>query len=126
MREDAERYYAGSRGIATLVLGVLLPPAAWMLHVSVSFLVATSLCESGGSLWPLHLVTVPAAAIALAGGYLAWRNWHDTGEDTNRDEPGTLARSKFLALAGLASSAFFTLAIIIAELSTLLLASCAH
>ena len=126
MREDAERYYAGHRGIATLILGVLLPPVAWLLHVSLSYFVATALCDSGGPMWPLHLVTIPAAAIALSGGYLAWRNWHDTGEDTNRDEPGTLARSKFLALAGLASSAFFTLAIILAELSTVLLASCTH
>lgn len=126
MREDAERYYAGHRGIATLIAGLLLPPAAWMVHLSGSFVVASALCERGGPMWPLHLVTVPTAAIALTGGYLAWRNWHDTGEDTNPDEGGTLARSKFLALAGLASGAFFTFAIIIAEVSTVLLASCTH
>lgn len=126
MREDAERYYAGNRGIATLIFGFVLPPAAWMLHVSVSFTVATALCEDGaaGALWVLHLLTVGALAICGFGGFLAWRNWHATGMDTNPDEGGTLARSKFLAIAGLAGSAFFTLAIITAEAANLMLGPC--
>lgn len=125
MREDAERYYAGHRGIATLWLGFLLPPAAWLLHVSVSFGVATALCGSG-SQWVLHLLTVAALAVSLAGGWIAWRNWRATGEDTNPDEGGTLARSKFLALAGLASSAFFSLAIGTAELAGWMVGPCVH
>lgn len=125
MREDAERYYAGHRGIATLFLGLLLPPVAWMLHVTLSFTVATALCDQGGGgLWVLHLLTLAALAISLAAGFLAWRNWHATGEDTNPDEGGTLARSKFLAIAGLASSAFFTLAILTAEGANLMLGPC--
>jgi hypothetical protein len=123
MREDAERYYAGGRGIATLWLGLLLPPAAWLLHLSASFTVATALCGSS-SLWFLHVLTVAALAVSIGGGLLAWRNWHATGEDTNPDEGGTLARSKFLALAGLASSTFFTLAILVAEVANLMLGQC--
>ena len=123
MREDAERYYAGHRGIATLWLGFLLPPAAWLLHVSVSFSVATALCGAGNQ-WVLPLLTVAALAASMAGGWLAWRNWHATGEDTNPDEGGTLARSKFLALAGLASSAFFSLAIGVAQLASWMVGPC--
>lgn len=125
MREDAERYYAGHRGIATLVLGTLLPPLAWMLHLSVSFTVATALCGSSIQ-WVLHLLTAGALAISLGGGLLAVRNWHATGEDTNPDEGGTLARSKFLALAGMASFAFFTLAILAAAVANLMVGSCVH
>lgn len=126
MREDAERYYAGKRGIATLISGFVLPPAAWLLHLSVSFTVATALCEKGAAddLWVLHLLTLGALGISGMGGYLAWRNWQATGTDTSPDEGGTLARSKFLAIAGLASSAFFTLAIIAAEGASLMLGPC--
>lgn len=126
MREDAERYYAGNRGIATLIFGFLLPPAAWLLHLSISFAVATALCHNGsaGGLWVLHLLTLGALGVSGTAGYLAWRNWHATGADTNPDEGGTLARSKFLAIAGLASSAFFTLAILTAEGASLMLGPC--
>lgn len=126
MREDAERYYAGHRGIATLWLGFLLPPAAWLLHLGVSFSVATALCGSRSGVWILNLLTVAALGVSIAGGWLAWRNWHATGEDTNPDEGGTLARSKFLALAGLASSAFFSLAIGTAQLASWMVGPCVH
>lgn len=125
MREDAERYYAGHRGIATLVLGTLLPPVAWMLHLSVSFTVATALCDVSIQ-WVLHLLTAGTLAVSLTGGWLALRNWHATGDDTNPDEGGTLARSKFLALAGMASCAFFTLAILAAAAANIMVGPCVH
>ena len=123
MRADAERYYAGNRGIATLILGFILPPAAWLLHVGASFALADYVCGSGAD-WLPHIVTLAALAIALTGGFLAWRNWHDTGEDTNPDQGGTLARSKFLAIAGLAAAAFFSLAILAAEYPNWVLDPC--
>lgn len=123
MRQDAERYYATDRGIATLLLGLLLPPAAWLVHVEATFVLSTRVCASGHE-WTLHLTTLLALAVALTGGWLAWRNWRATGSAESPDRAGTLARSNFLAVAGLASAAFFTVAILAAELTTFFISPC--
>jgi hypothetical protein len=125
MRADAERYYAGNAGIATLYLGVFLPPAAWFLHLVASFTLAAQLC-SGRHEWVLHAVGVAALLVVVAGGLLAWRNWKGTGRRLNEDRGGTIARSNFLAVAGLASTAFFGLVILASEVPNWFLPPCLY
>jgi hypothetical protein len=123
MRADAERYYASHTGIATLIVALLVPPAIWLVHLTASFAASASLCAAGRGVW-LHVFSVVAIALSVGAGAFALRNWHDTGDDTNPDEAGTIARSKFLAIAGLASSVFFTLALIAAEVPNWMLGPC--
>jgi hypothetical protein len=125
MRADAERYYASHTGIATLFVALLLPPWIWLVHLTASFAASEALCAAGRGGW-LHVFSLVAIGLSLGAGAFALRNWHDTGDDSNPDEGGTLARSKFLAIAGLASSAFFTLALIAAEIPNLMLGPCDH
>ena len=125
MRADAERYYAGNTGIATLYLGVFLAPAAWFFHLVASFTLATQLCD-GRHEWLLHAVGFAAIVMAAAGGVLAWRNWKGTGSKLNEDRGGTLARSNFLAVAGLASTAFFGFVIILSEVPNWFLPPCLY
>jgi hypothetical protein len=123
MREDATRYYASNRGIATLYAGLLLPPAAWMLHLAASFTLATQLC-GGRHEWAMHAVLPVALLMTLAGGMLSWRNWKGTGGHGNDDREGTMGRSSFLAAAGLASTAFFGLIILLSEVPNWFLPPC--
>jgi hypothetical protein len=124
MRDDAERYYATHSGITTLFLGLLLPPAAWLAHLSASFTLTEHLCSSS-QFWLLHLVTLVTFVIAAVGGLLAWRNWRDTGRAHSPDAAGTIARSNFLAVAGMASGVFFSIAILAAELPNWMISPCA-
>jgi hypothetical protein len=125
MRPDAVRYYAGNRGTATLYLGALLPPAGWLLHLSASFTLATQLCD-GRHHWLLHAVLVVALALAVTGGVLAWRNWRGTGSTFDDDRGGVIGRSNFLAIAGLASAAFFGLVILLSEVPNWFLDPCVY
>jgi hypothetical protein len=125
MRPDAESYYAGNRGIATLYAGVLLPPTGWFLHLTASFTLATQLCD-GRHYWSLHAVLVVALAMAVAGGVLSWRNWRGTGSAFDDDRGGTIGRSNFLAIAGLASASFFGLVILLSEVPNWFLPPCLY
>lgn len=123
MRADAQRYFAGNRGSARLYAGVLLAPAAWFLHLVASYTMATLLC-GGRHEWLLHVPFVLALGMAGAGGLLAWRNWDDTGRGFDPDRGGVLGRSNFLAVAGLGSSAFFGLVVLLTEVPNWFLPPC--
>lgn len=125
MRADAERYYAGNRGTATLYLGVFLPAAGWLLHLVASFTLATQLCE-GRHHWLLHVVLLAALLLAVAGGLLSWRNWRGTGSTFDEDRGGVIGRSNFLAIAGLSSAAFFGLVIVLSEVPNWFLQPCVY
>jgi hypothetical protein len=123
MRADAERYYASNRGIATLLGGLLLPPSAWILHLELSFTYAVQLC-SGQHLWLPHVTTLLALAVTVAAGLMARRNWHGTGGRLNEDRGGVIARSNFLAVAGMASAIFFGWVILATEVPNLFMSPC--
>jgi hypothetical protein len=125
MRPDAERYYASNRGTATLYAGLLLPAAGWMLHLLASFTLATRLCD-GRHHWILHVVLLVAVAMAVAGGIFSWRNWRGTGSAFDDDRGGVIGRSNFLAIAGLASAAFFGLVILLTEVPNWFLDPCVY
>lgn len=122
MRSDAEAYFTSHRGIARLWLGMLLPPGAWLIHLSASYSMSSNVCEN---VVLFHLVTAGALLLTLMGGWLGWRNRRDLGGPLNPDEAGTMARSRFMATAGLASGALFTLALLFAEVPNWVIPPCA-
>jgi hypothetical protein len=123
MRADAERHFASNHGKAMLYGGMFLPPAAWMLHLTASYALAVRLCD-GRHYWTLHLVLAVALMVVAAGGFLAWRGWQDTGARVGGDDVGIIARSNFLATAGLASTVFFGLTIVLSEVANWFLPPC--
>ena len=87
--------------------GVLLAPAAWAVHLTVGYALAAMLCTPSGYL-ALVALTAIAAAVAAAGGYLAWSlrsKAAETGGDSER-------RGRFMAVAGMLLSVLFLLAIL--------------
>lgn len=53
-------------------LGFLTGPAAWALHLVISYGLVEPICETG-DIWVLHVTTAAMVALALAGAVLALR-----------------------------------------------------
>jgi hypothetical protein len=98
-------------GARALVFSVVAPPAAWALHLGVSYALTTPVCEAGAR-WVLHLVWAAAVALSLSAGGVAWRERRAIG---GRDG----GARDFLLVAALAWSAFLTLTIVAAWLPVL-------
>ena len=96
---------------AALVFALLAPPAAWALHLGVSYSLTTPVCEADAR-WVLHLVWVVAIALSVGGGWVAWGAWGRGG----REAAGP---RRFLLMAAMAWSAFLTLALVAAWLPVL-------
>jgi len=103
--------------------GVLLPAAAWATNLEVQYALTKWSCHSAR---PMALVIFTACALALVGlaGEVSWtvlkRTSHDAPTDGGR--PGE--RSRFMAILGLTSSAFFALAIIAMAIPIWVLDAC--
>lgn len=123
MDATAERHDSGREGIAELWFGLLAAPAAWFLHLTVNYSLVRYACATGAP-WILHLVTLAALALAGTGGWVAWRNWRRTGRPAETTGGGVEGRSRFMAVGGVAASAFFALVILAAELPNLFLEPC--
>lgn len=73
---------------------------------------------------PLHLVTLATLALAVAGGLVAWRDWRRSGGEWPGEEGSVLARSRFMGVLGLLTSAFFALVIVAEWAAKLFLDPC--
>lgn len=117
----------GGRGPIHVLLsiwaGLFAGPLAWAIHLMASFGTVEWTCETGNA-WLHHAVTAGVLVIALAGGFVSWRTWRHTGRATETSGPGPRGRNHFLALAGVAVSAFFILIIVVSEIPNLLLHPC--
>jgi hypothetical protein len=100
------------RGIAVLWFCVLAGPLAWMLGLNAEYGLVRVACARDSMLY-LHAVSLLTLLLALAGGWVAWREWNLTGRHAPDEESGgTLARSRVMVTLGLLASALFSLAIL--------------
>lgn len=103
--------------------GVLLGPAAWALHLQVSYTLAALACDDAWR-FSIHAMTALSLVVALTGLYVARRNWQASlggAPDGHR-----LDRSRFMAIAGLGLSAFFAIVITAQWIPTLFLEPCRY
>lgn len=123
MTGAAESRNAGWRWTAALWLGLLGGPAAWFLHLLVSYSLVRWVCRSGG-MWVMHAATVAALAGAAAVGGLAWRNWRRAGRPRGTDGAGAEGRSRFLSIAGVALAAYSVVLIAVEGIPNFVLPPC--
>ncbi|HEX2208262.1 MAG TPA: hypothetical protein VHG93_11320 [Longimicrobium sp.] len=116
-------YLRTGRGIAALWFAVLAPPLAWMLGLNAGYGLVRVACARDTSL-SLHLVGLLTLLLALAGGWVAWREWNRTGREKPGEAGGTLPRSRLMAVLGLMASALFSLAILEQWLASLFFNPC--
>lgn len=107
-----------------LWLGVLAGPSAWALQQQVNYMITASACEAGQQWW-LHAVSFAALLIAAAGGFVSWRMFRRFGEGPIDQGETRSHRARFMAIWGIAFSAFFLLVIVATEIPVWILGACA-
>jgi hypothetical protein len=120
---ESTEYLRGGRGIAVLWFAVLAGPLAWMLGLNAEYSLVRVACAKDTNL-SLHLVSLATLLLALAGGWVAWREWKRTGRRWPGEAGGPLARSEFMAAIGLLTSALFSLAIVTQWVASLFFNPC--
>lgn len=112
-----------STGQLALWFGVLAPPAAWFLHLSLSYVLVRYVCRTG-NVWTIHLTTLSTLALALAATFVAVRA-HRRLESAAADANGPGAGyARFLAVSGVVLGLGFGGLIAFAGIPPLVLEAC--
>lgn len=104
-------------------VGVLAAPLAWGAQQLALYTMVPWACQTGHRV-ALILVSVAALVVSTCGALVARRNWGRVGRGEPNDEGGARGRSRFLAVAGLVSSAFFFLVVFAQGLATFIVHPC--
>lgn len=116
----------GRPGLVWLWFGFLGPPIIWAVRFMVAYALVPEACSAAGLL-ALNVVTLVALAGTMLAGVVAARSWRRTrGEHGAQDDPGRTAwrRARFMALAGIFTSALFTAVIVAEGLANVLVDPC--
>lgn len=142
----ADGHWRRPRVVALLWFGVLAAPLAFLLDLVANFALVERVCAMGGDglLWG---TTVAAVLLAAAGGVQSWRNFRAVGADPEprgegvehadprstghtlaselrTDAAGPVGRSRFMAMAGMAVSAYFLVIVLASLIPALVLSPC--
>ena len=119
-----ERPETGAPGGAMQWYGVLVPPLAMLVNLSLGFALVPWSCSANNRAL-LHGEIALLVLLSLSGGLMAHRQWrrHGGGGEVD-DAGGPAARSRFLGVLGMASSALFTLILLAQWLANAYLTPC--
>lgn len=95
-------------GLLAMTFGLVGPPLALLFNEETAYALVPWACNRGAS-WVLHLVPLGYALVIALAGFIAWRDWRETGGGHDDDDATTLHRTRFIALMGLGSAALFGL-----------------
>ena len=131
--------HRGRIGLLGAAFGLLAAPAAWALHLLVSYALSSFACFPKGEavrapiwtalrplLWSIDIVAI---AIGIVAGLVAWRSWQRSQQEA-RGGAHTLidageGRTRFLALCGMLASGGFLLALAFASVGLIVVPACA-
>jgi hypothetical protein len=111
------------------LLGLLLAPAAFLVHLEVAYLMVPWSCTVGNALWQ-HLVGFLGVALALAGVAAAWISRVRTSAAGEHppchpvEGPGPLFRTRFMGDVGVGMSAVLALILLMQWISGFFIAVC--
>jgi hypothetical protein len=91
--------------------GILAGPGAFALNLTVTYALVHWTCATDRQAL-LHLISLFAFIIVLVGSWISWVALQHAPAALETEGGTPLARARFMALLGLASSALFALAII--------------
>ena len=123
MRRDMKQDSSNGAGLGALWFGLFAGPAAFLLNLQISYMLAPQSCRAGSTL-ALHVTNVVCLALAVAGGLVAWRSWGRTGREWPGEEGGVISRSRFMAALGVMTSALCALLVVAQWIPTLFLSPC--
>lgn len=130
-RVDAARHpspHRGRVGVARLTIGLMAAPVAWSLQLLLNASFAEWSCyphdvplvtpEWGGLHAALAAFNIVTLLVSLAGGVVAWTIWRSSGSERPGSAHALVAsgdgRTRFMAMAGMMTSALFAVAIVLA------------
>jgi len=93
--------------------GILAGPLAWSADLAVSYALVKWTCSTQRTA-VLHLITVATLAVVALGAAIAWQSRMAASSAGSTDGGRPIERAQFMALLGLATSAFF-FTVVIAE-----------
>ena len=120
---DTTQYFSQRKGLLALLAGILLPPFAWFLTQQLSFMLVPWACVTERQ-FILYAVTLAMLLLAIGGGLVARRSWWRLGYDRAAGAGGVMARSRFMAVGGVLSSAMFSLVIVAQGIPSFILNAC--
>lgn len=123
MNADADKRLSSYRSIFLLWSGWAIGPLAWMLHLTLVYLLAPLACEWESGL-PLYLATAGTLALAVAGLVLNWHLWAQSGRHWPDEAHGPEPRSRFMSMIGLLGSALFVVVIVAQTIPIVILGAC--
>lgn len=106
-----------------LWIGWLVGPAAWALHLLVSYWLVPKACEAEAT-WMLHATTLATLLMSIAGGAIAWRQWSRAGRRWPDASDGEISRIRFMAVMGMLLCALSALLIIAEGVPNFILSPC--
>jgi hypothetical protein len=72
---DTTRHHESPPVPRTLWFALAAGPVAWALHLLLGYGWASLFACGTGARWPLHLISVAFALVAIAGALLGWSAW---------------------------------------------------
>ena len=114
--------------LLALWAGILTGPLAWGALLQTNYVLSYVACEQRHT-WMLHLATAVALGLVMVAGVAAWRAAPPLEEEAHvslQPEGTSLLRRRFMALGGLAMSAWFAIVILATEIPALVLQPCAR
>jgi len=118
VREEKREFRTRDRW---LNFAIMLGPAAWLLHLDVSYMLVPESCQKGTKLM-LHAVAAGCAVLALIATAIAWKIRAEC-----IGEPATVLwkdRTRWLATMAVFLSLSMLLVIVAQEIPNLMLRSC--
>jgi hypothetical protein len=114
--------------LAALWAGLLTGPVAWLTLLETNYVLAYVACEMRQT-WFMHLGTAVALLVVAAAGWGAWYASHgDMTADQTLTHPLSdetrWQRSRWMSLAGVATSAWFIIVIVAMEVPIMVLREC--
>jgi hypothetical protein len=124
VRSEVE-LYAERRGIASILTGIFLAPAAFAVNFQLNYMMVSFACESGWWL-VLHISPPIALMVALYGFLTARRVWREAGDGWPDEKDGVLPRTRFLGIFGMIFSGVSMAAIVAQWIPIWLMSPCVH
>ena len=110
-------------GLLSLSAGLLVGPVAALINEGTIYIATMWACGVGSRV-ALHVIPVLCLAAAGAAGFTAHGDWRRVGKGVHDDEASVSARSRFLALGGIAVSALSALVILAQWLAIFVFGPC--
>ena len=123
VHESSDAQFTRWPGLLSLSLGVLLGPIAALVTQSIIFAATGWTCgrDIGST---MHIIPALSLIVAVGAGVAAHRNWRAVGKGVEDEHGAVTTRTRFLALMGVALSAFSALVIVAMWASIFVFAPC--